>query len=304
MRKRILTVAALAAALATSLVIGSTTVSADLSKVDVSKTNDADFDGIFTDDEVVDPALVLGQIEFRITIVNGSDGNVEIVKLTDTILTITGTSCEALDGKGVILKPATAVGCTLFGVAPTVVQENTVLVDVADDETTETKTDSTKVRPAILPATLQLFNVRINVAGTLVEGEVENLSFTVDETGPIVIASTTVRTKVVQTVELPTVRVAAGVNVQLTATAEPGSTFTSWSMEGTTVEGATGTQLDLDIREFTVKLKVKKEKEKEKEPAEEREAEVEFRVLFAPDAEGRFSADFDLGGSIHVVPQP
>ena len=301
MRKRILTVAALAAALATSLVIGSTTVSADLSKVDVSKTNDADFDGIFTDDEVVDPALVLGQIEFRITIVNGSDGNVEIVKLTDTILTITGTSCEALDGKGVILKPATAVGCTLFGVAPTVVQENTVLVDVADDETTETKTDSTKVRPAILPATLQLFNVRINVAGTLVEGEVENLTLMVTDTsGPIAAVTIGPSTATVTgTVEEPTVVLDAGVNVQLTEPAKPGSTFTSWSMEGTTVKGATGTQLDLDIRKFTVKLRVKPGKEKE--PAEKRKAKVEFGVLFAPLGD-EFEADLDLSGEIHVQP--
>ena len=54
MRKRILTVAALAAALATSLVIGSTTVGAPAAdpffKVGVFKTNDANLDGIFTDD--------------------------------------------------------------------------------------------------------------------------------------------------------------------------------------------------------------------------------------------------------------
>ena len=42
--------------------------------------------------------------------------------------------------------------------------------------------DFTTVRPA----TIQLFNVRINVAGSLVEGEVENLTLMVTDTsGPI-----------------------------------------------------------------------------------------------------------------------
>ena len=300
MRKRILTVAALAAALATSLVIGSTTVGAqDLSKVDVFKTNDADGDGIFTDDEVVDPAAAAGEIEYRITIVNGSDKNVTIPDITDDILPLSATCLALISPEPTVLNPGNNVGCILFGDPPTAVQVNTVSVKVkvADNGTPEFKFDSTIVRPA----TIQLFNARINVAGTLVKGKVENLTLMVTDTiGPIAILSPTVTAKVTGTVEEPTVLLEAGVNVQLTEPAKPGSTFTSWTMEGTTVEGATGTQLDLDIREFTVKLKVKPGKEKES--AEMREAKVGFGVLFAPDAFDKFSADLDLSGEIHVQP--
>ena len=200
---------------------------------------------------------------------------------------------------GVKLDPGNHESCILFGDPPTAVQVNTVSVKVTDFTNTEDKFDSTIVRPA----TIQLFNVRINVAGTLVEGEVENLTLMVtDSSGPIAAVTIGPSTATVTgTVKEPTVFLTVGMNVEMTATAKPGSTFTSWSMEGTTVEGATGTQLDLDIREITVKLKVKPGKGKLL--AKKREANVEFGVLFAPFGDA-FEADFDLSGEIHADPQP
>ena len=297
MRKRILTVAALAAALATSLVIGSTTVGAQEDiMVYVFKTNDANGNGIFTDDEVVDP--MLGTIEHRITIVNDSDVEVTILKVTDDIIDNTEPCDDLLD----LLVPGDHESCTLDDDDPvTATRVNTVTVEIDVAGVTIIRSDSTIVRPA----TIQLFNVRINVAGTLVEGEVENLTLMVTDTsGPIAEVTIGPSTATVTgTVKEPTVFLTVGMNVEMTATAKPGSTFTSWSMEGTTAEGGgtTGTQLDLDIREITVKLKVKPGKGKLL--AKKREANVEFGVLFAPLGD-KFEADLDLSGEIHADPQP
>jgi uncharacterized repeat protein (TIGR01451 family) len=99
--------------------------------VRIQKTNDANEDGIFTNNE---EAKTEGRdVDFHLVITNTSDETVEIVTLTDafgqTVLDLLDAECSAL--AGMQLDPGESVTCT-FTLANYSPPENTAIVNVAE----------------------------------------------------------------------------------------------------------------------------------------------------------------------------
>jgi len=316
MRKRILTVTVLALAFVTWSTMASAQADDPLSKVVLDKTNDANADFIFTDDEVTAHFLPPGQVPHQVTITNGGQTDAEIAFITDdTYPPVSPTDpCSVLIG--FILKPGVTVSCLLHGSPPSSTEVSTALVEVTHDDNSRQLEDSTTVRPAAL----QAFNVRIQVFGNLFGGKIEGVELMVDEEntmGPIAIFST----KITATIEGVSVRVKFSTTIVVQAeefedngldqtvvvqAEEIGDngldqTVVPFTITGWSVEGAPPTEID--IRDVSVNTKKLKEKGLFA-TASNREIVVEVDSFFAPDPQGAFGGEFDIKGLVKDHPFP
>jgi len=121
--------------------------------ISISKTNDANGDNNFTDNEQV--AAPGDNVTFRLTITNNTSESVTINSISDNIHSVAGSTCAFLIGQ--TLAANAMLTCSFNGPSPSddnAIEIDTVTVIVEDDENNElTRTDtSTVTTPDILPS--------------------------------------------------------------------------------------------------------------------------------------------------------